>query len=390
MGLALKGSSKWWYARPVIRGKRIFVNLGVEVRGRRPASLRELGDRDFEESRRAAQAVYTSRYGGNISHNEAAEYHRKMYLLLTGVDLVRRDVVLLKDMADAWENRLSRRSRNPRYLSRARLAISEFVEYARGQHVSAMAGVTRELAAGWVRHLEDSGLSSGTVESKVVVVRSAFTLLADVGGCPVNPFLKVEIVRGDVVHRRPLSDRELADLVSAADAVVRGPLITGMATAMRRADCCLLRWEDVDLQAGFIRVKTAKTGAVVEIPILPVLDRELRAMPADGRAGYVWPAAAEMMQKNPTGITWRVKQAFGAAKIARTVERSRGVRAASVADFHSLRTTWITLALTAGVPIELVRRVTGHAGVDVVLKHYFRPGREEFKAIVKGAFGGGS
>jgi hypothetical protein len=32
--------------------------------------------------------------------------------------------------------------------------------------------------------------------------------------------------------------------------------------------------------------------------------------------------------------------------------------------------------------MELVRRVTGHATVDVVLKHYFRPGREEFKAVL--------
>jgi hypothetical protein len=28
---------------------------------------------------------------------------------------------------------------------------------------------------------------------------------------------------------------------------------------------------------------------------------------------------------------------------------------------------------------ELVRRVTGHTAVDVVRKHYFKPGREEFR-----------
>ena len=34
---------------------------------------------------------------------------------------------------------------------------------------------------------------------------------------------------------------------------------------------------------------------------------------------------------------------------------------------------WYALALAAGVPVELVRRVTGHATVETVLKHYFRP-----------------
>jgi hypothetical protein len=47
--------------------------------------------------------------------------------------------------------------------------------------------------------------------------------------------------------------------------------------------------------------------------------------------------------------------------------------------------TWVTLALTAGVPLELVQRVTGHKTTDVVSKHYFRPGQEDFRAALEGA-----
>jgi hypothetical protein len=63
-------------------------------------------------------------------------------------------------------------------------------------------------------------------------------------------------------------------------------------------------------------------------------------------------------------------------------ERENGRRRASVRDFHSFRVTWITLALAAGVPLELVQRVTGHRTVEVVMKHYFRPGREDFRAAI--------
>ena len=64
--------------------------------------------------------------------------------------------------------------------------------------------------------------------------------------------------------------------------------------------------------------------------------------------------------------------------------RTNGLRRASIRDFHSFRVTWITLALAAGVPLELVQRVTGHRTVEVVMKHYFRPGREDFRqAILK-------
>jgi hypothetical protein len=66
-------------------------------------------------------------------------------------------------------------------------------------------------------------------------------------------------------------------------------------------------------------------------------------------------------------------------------ERGNGSRRASVRDFHSFRVTWITLALAAGVPLELVQRVTGHRTVAIVLKHYFRPGREDFRETIMSA-----
>ena len=66
-------------------------------------------------------------------------------------------------------------------------------------------------------------------------------------------------------------------------------------------------------------------------------------------------------------------------------ERKHGLRRASVRDFHSFRVTWVTLALTAGVPLELVQKVTGHGTTDIVLKHYFQPGREAFRSALNAA-----
>jgi hypothetical protein len=52
---------------------------------------------------------------------------------------------------------------------------------------------------------------------------------------------------------------------------------------------------------------------------------------------------------------------------------------------RTMSTTEGPSLISAGVPVELVRRVTGHATVEVVLKHYFRPDREQFKAALLGA-----
>jgi hypothetical protein len=41
-----------------------------------------------------------------------------------------------------------------------------------------------------------------------------------------------------------------------------------------------------------------------------------------------------------------------------------------------------------GLPIDIVRKITGHQTVDVVTKHYFRPEREQLKAAMQKALPG--
>lgn len=83
---------------------------------------------------------------------------------------------------------------------------------------------------------------------------------------------------------------------------------------MRRGDTCLLKWDDADLNTGFITVETAKTGETVDIPVFPMLREELeRARAATGGKGYCFPEAAQMYRNNPDGITWRVKQVLAKA-----------------------------------------------------------------------------
>jgi len=71
-----------------------------------------------------------------------------------------------------------------------------------------------------------------------------------------------------------------------------------------------------------------------------------------------------------------------AVALVTRVKREHGQKSASIRDWHALRTTYVTLALSAGVPVELVRRVTGHASVDIVLENYFRPDQEQFKSVL--------
>lgn len=90
------------------------------------------------------------------------------------------------------------------------------------------------------------------------------------------------------------------------------------------------------------------------------------------------------LRRTPGRHSGGVSMTASIARLTRE-ERAQGVNAASVRDWHTMRTTFVTLALTAGIPAELVQRVTGHKTVAVVMEHYFRPDREQFKAAFSDA-----
>ena len=170
-----------------------------------------------------------------------------------------------------------------------------------------------------------------------------------------------------------------------------------MCTAMRRGDCCTLLRSSVGLEGGFVTVKTAKTEETVQIPIFPLLRGGLEkalAKPALRPPFYAFPELETHYRLNPDHLTDRVRRAMKTAGFfnpkeneaqrpsrgAVQQEREPGLRKASLRDFHSFRVTWVTVALTAGVPLEIVQKVTGHRTTAIVLKHYFQPGRGSFGA----------
>ncbi|HNX36663.1 MAG TPA: site-specific integrase [Kiritimatiellia bacterium] len=62
--------------------------------------------------------------------------------------------------------------------------------------------------------------------------------------------------------------------------------------------------------------------------------------------------------------------------------KGKGRLAASILGWHSLRGTWATLALSAGIPVETVKLVTGHSTVNTILKFYYNPQREHLRAVL--------
>lgn len=389
MGLELRRDSKqqlrskWWYGRYIINGERKFVNLGVEVKGKVPENLRQHGDMAFECSRTLAAAKLKELLAEAHSRKTAAHHLQELYEIKSGEAMTQ---VPLTDLEEQWELLPAKRKRADQKLKAQRAHIKQFREFIEGNYPQAkmMSQITRKMALAWMRDLDARKLSSATYNTKLSLLRGLFEKIGPQAGVLTNPFAGIPYHETSTVHRQPFTQDELNAILEHCDNLIRPVVLTAMCTAMRRGDCCQLKWESVDLESGFIAVKTSKTGELAEIPLFPLLRETLENLPR--KSVYVFPEAAQMYRSNQYGLSWRFQKALKDAGIKDTlVERADASQRASVKDFHSLRTTWITMALSAGVPMELVRRVTGHSTVDVVLKHYFRPGREVFRTALETA-----
>jgi integrase len=404
----------------------------------------------------------------------------------------------LEKICGEWEALPRKRRVAKKHADTCKTRIGRFVTFVQSKFpkVKTMADVDPTMARGYMRHEENENITPRTYNSILSLMRSVFTHLAFKADIVHNPFDGIPSKETETVHRKPFSREELENLRAAAaeDDFLRPILVTGMCTAMRLGDCCKLRWDDVDLDERFVTVKTSKTGETTDIPLFVALEDEIRSAHRT-KLPYVFPKQAAMYEKNPTGITYRMRKLFkeagyynlekkgekdekkanpqavthealpagkelqavikklrvvpesvmsaekrdrvvatfetfasgkGVTETARELriskasvstylndvieitglklkqpryktpeppphvgdvnaDRQVGQKKATIRDFHSFRVTWITLALSAGVPLELVQRVTGHKTADVVLKHYFKPGREDFRKSIEAA-----
>jgi integrase len=246
-----------------------------------------------------------------------------------------------------------------------------------------------------MRGEEARGVSGKTYNDTLKLFRSCFRNLSREAGIAENPFAGISTKDADTIHRHPFSEEELDAIIEASksDPQAHDLIVTAACTAMRLGDVARLRWENVDLEENFIDVKTSKTGETATIPIFARLRSVLTARRVC-REGYVFPELEKQYSVAPDVLTRRVRKAMRAAGFGDPgIERGNGeptrgafhkprkvgIRQASIRDIHSLRLTWVTIALNSGVPVNLVQKVTGHTTVEIVLKHYYRPGREDLK-----------
>ena len=289
----------------------------------------------------------------------------------------------VREAADEWlrlvhAGTIRNRSGNvykPSAIRRYEQALRDYVLPALGGRRMA------ELHRGDVQHLVDElvgkGLSASTVRNALLPLRAIARRALRVGGIAMNQTLGLELPAYSGKRDRVATPAEARLLLDALPEADRALWATARYAGLRLGELQALRWTEVDLKKGVIRVDASwdrREGRVLpksqagvrQVPIISSLRRLLSAHQALGGDEELVFGRGPERPFSPAGVVNRAHRVWNA----------QGLKTISP---HECRHTFATLAIAAGVNIKALQSFMGHASITVTLDLYghLLPGSEE-------------
>jgi integrase len=243
------------------------------------------------------------------------------------------------------------------------------------------------------------GLDPSTIRNTLMPVRVVFRRAVERGEVTVNPAtgLRLPAVRGR--RDRFASVDEAARLLAAVPEDDRAIWATAAYAGLRLGELRALAHDDVDLDAGVIRVR--RSWDAQEGPISPKSHAGTRTVPivAALRAHL---AAHLLRQRRREGLIFgrTESQAFDPRALADRAGKAWTAAGLTAIGLHELRHSCASIFIAAGVNAKALSSYLGHASIQVTLDRYghLMPGSEdEAVALVDayierstGAFSGAS
>jgi integrase len=235
----------------------------------------------------------------------------------------------------------------------------------------------QDLADRWLA----DGLDPSTIRNSLMPLRAVFRRAVSRGELAVNPTSGLELpaVRGK--RDRIASPAEATKLLATLPESERALWATALYAGLRRGELMALRWDDIDLAAGVIRVERAWDAR--EGVIEPKSHAGKRTVPIP-RVLREYLAAAKLRSE------WSEGFAFGRSATRPFDPVAVGVRAGAAwkklapLTMHQARHTFASLMIAAGVNAKALSTFMGHASITITLDRYGHlfPGSEDEAAAL--------
>ena len=324
------------------------------------------------------------RYAG-LTRKEAERKARSLQ-----VDLDRgvpHDEAVAKVWGDTPKGELSFRQAMKQYLANAesRLRASTFYKLSHRLRLilqaawgdSPVADITAADIERWRDGRKREGIAPSSINRDVDAIRGVLSWAEARGFVESNAARKVKAFSEKGRERKMfLTLEESALLLQAADdegdALVHAFLTVALRAGARRGELLSLEWRDVDLDRGelTIRAEISKSAETRVIPFGKVLVAAFRAL-RDGAKVVKVDGTDPVFSENGKPLTaCRIRYHF--RRIRASLEKVEDFPAEKLSELviHSLRHTFCSLALQAGIPIWTVQKWAGHSSAAITSTIY--------------------
>ena len=240
-------------------------------------------------------------------------------------------------------------------------------------------------------------LKAASLKGILSVLRRAMALEVEAGTISRNPcrnlgrlLAKVKRQQSEEVEHVQAWDREeVATLLAVAqeNETTFYPLLAFlMFTGARKGEAMAIKWEDVEWNAGRVRIRrafsrgklgTPKSGQARSVALSPALAAILRNLLAERRRQCLkrkWKAVPEFVFCSETGGALDERNVTRSWYRVRRKAQAKSVRPLKL---HCARHTYASLALAAGKSVRWVAHQLGHASPELTLRVYAHAMSEE-------------
>lgn len=202
--------------------------------------------------------------------------------------------------------------------------------------------------------------SNRTVNIEMEFLRRMFNKAVKWEMLERNPFdIGEDLFYKNTIRReRALTEDEVRRLIDACPGYLKPIVITAIYTGLRKGDILNLKWKDIDLERGLIRLTEHKTGKTRNIVLNSDMKALLQSLPVKGE--YVFPGKNGKPFKD-------VKRSFQTALDDAGIEQSEDRRWRIV--FHTLRHTCISLLTEKGADTTMVKNYVAHASEEMTERY---------------------
>jgi len=268
-----------------------------------------------------------------------------------GPQLIDIDRVLVSELLDDLERDYRLNGKDAKWCNeKCRLHLRPFFGAMRA------ARVTSATIAKYCDTRLEAGAALATINRELSLLKRSFNLAARATPAKVHAVPHIRLFREDNARRGFFEHSEYLAMLAALPDYLKGVLMFGYLTGCRKGEILTLRWDQVDLASGVVRLEVGETknGEGRIIPLGRDLVEMLKLQRTASRAAH--PDCPWVFHLNGERL-----QTFN--KAWRTASRAAGLVDANgepTRIFHDLRRSAVRNLVRAGTSELVAMRISGH------------------------------